>query len=321
MPKLLLMPPQDQRRREWAQRLQAELPDYEIVAPKDDSETARALADADAIYGWVPPDLLPQAKKLRWMQSPAIAPRADYYYPALIEHPVVITNPRGTFNDHIAQHIMLFVLALARGLPYYFDAQRARQWDPNARKSRYIDLAEATALIVGVGGIGQETAKLCAAFGMRVLGTDARWEHELPFVEKHDPSALDELLPVADFVIVTVPHTPETEGMWHADRFQAMQPHAYFINIGRGRTTKLDDLVAAIEQGAIAGCALDVFEEEPLPAGHKLWTLPNVLLTPHVAAHDAGNIPERQFKILLDNARRFAAGESLVNVVDKALWY
>jgi phosphoglycerate dehydrogenase-like enzyme len=122
-------------------------------------------------------------------------------------------------------------------------------------------------------------------------------------------------------VIVTYPHTPETEGLWNAARFRLMKPTAYFINIGRGRTTRIDDLADAVERGVIAGCGLDVFETEPLPADHKLWTLPNVLLTPHVAVRDAENLLERRYQVLLENARRFAAGEPLRNVVDKAAWF
>ncbi len=318
---LLIMPPVDELKRSWAERLQAALPDYRVVLARNEADARGELPSADAVFGWVPPDLLPLAEKLRWLQSPQIAPPADFYYPALREHAVVVTNPRGTFNDHIAGHIMMSVLSLSRGLPDYLEAQRQRRWDPDARRSPYIDLATSTALIVGVGGIGQETARLCAAFGMRVIGVDARWEFAVPSIEKHQPEELDTLLPHADFVIVTVPHTPQTEGMWNAARFALMKPTAYFINIGRGLTTRLDDLVAAIETGEIAGCALDVFEVEPLPADHKLWTLPNVLLTPHIAAKDADNIPERQFEILLDNARRFANDEPLRNVVDKSVWY
>jgi phosphoglycerate dehydrogenase-like enzyme len=156
---------------------------------------------------------------------------------------------------------------------------------------------------------------------MTVLGIDPRPEHVVPGLEVHPTTDLDTLLPRADFVIVTTPHTPETEGMWHAQRFQKMQRTAYFINIGRGKTTSLDDLADALEQGVIAGCGLDVFEVEPLPADHRLWTMPNVLLTPHIAVRDAENIPERRFQILLDNARRFATGVPLHNVVNKAAWY
>ena len=315
------MPPLDDLRREWAGRLAATLPQYQVVAAETEAQARQEIVDADAAYGWVPPDLLPLAEKLRWLQSAHIAPPADYYYQALVDHPLVVANPRGTFNDHIGQHVMMYVLALSRGLTYYLEAQRAGRWDKDARQSDYIDLIGATALIVGVGGIGQEAAKLCRAFDMTVIGVDARWEYELPEIEKHGPEDLDALLPQADFVIVSVPHNPITEGMWHAERFALMKKTAYFINVGRGKTTKLDDLVAALENGVIAGCGLDVFEIEPLPADHKLWRLPNVILTPHVAAKDGDNIPERQYQIVLDNARRFAAGEPLRNVVEKSVWY
>lgn len=319
--KLVMMPPQDALRREWAERLAQMLPRYRVVVPETDADARREIADADAAYGWVPPDALALATRLRWLQNPQVGPRPGYYYRELIEHPVVVCNPRGIFDDHIGQHIMMFVLALARGLPYYVEAQRERRWDKDARKSRYIDLASATALVAGVGGIGHEAARLCAAFGMRVIGVDPRWEHDLPFVEQRPPEDLDALLPAADFVIVAMPHTPATEGMWNAGRFGRMKPTAYFINIGRGLTTRLDDLADAIERGTIAGCGLDVFEVEPLPADHKLWGLPNVLLTPHIAVRDAENLDERQFAIVLDNAQRFANGEPLRNVVDKAAWY
>lgn len=311
-----------QRRDDWAERLQAALATtYQIVTPKNQAEAQLEIADADAAYGWVSPQLLPLAQKLRWLQSPQIAPKAGFYYKELAEHPVVVTNPRGTFSDHIGQHIMMVVLALSRGLCFYMEAQRQRKWDQDARQTPYIDLATSTALIVGVGGIGQQAARYCAAFGMQVVGIDARWEYDVPGVEKHPPEDLDALLPEADFVIVTIPHTPATEGMWKTERFQAMKQTAYFINVGRGMTTRLDDLVAALEKGTIAGCGLDVFESEPLPSDHKLWTLPNVILTPHIAAKDADNIPERQFEILLDNMQRFAGGATLRNVVDKSVWY
>ena len=321
MPKLIIMPPQNAESHEWAERLQSELPVYTVVLPETDEAVTEHLPDADAVYGWVSPEQLPLAKNLRWLQNPAAGPFPGFYYPALIEHPVVACNPRGIYSDHISQHIMMFVLALSRGLPYYMDAQHEGVWDKDARKKGYVDLAQATALIVGVGGIGHETARLCSEFGMKVIGVDPRWEYEVSFVEKHEPAALDSLLPLADFVITTTPHTPETEGMWHKNRFALMKDTAYFINIGRGKTTKLDDLVAALEQGIIAGCGLDVFEVEPLPADNPLWQLSNVLITPHIAVKDAENLLERRFDILLENARRFAEGAPLQNVVNKAAWY
>lgn len=321
MLKLVMMPPQNDLQREWAPRLQRNLPDYRVVVPETDEEARREIVDADAAYGWIPPETLPLATKLRWLQNPNAGPFPGYYYPELIAHPVIVCNPRGIYFDHISHHILMFLLALSRGLPYYMEAQRQRRWDQQARQHPYVYLGEATALIVGVGGIGHETARLCTQLGMTVLGVDPRPEHEVAGVEVHPTAELDTLLPRADFVIVTTPHTPETEGMWHAARFRRMKPSAYFINIGRGKTTVLADLVEALEQGVIAGCGLDVYEVEPLPAEHRLWTMPNVLLTPHVAVRDAENIPARRFLVLFENAQRFATGQPLRNVVNKAMWY
>ncbi|MBM3924482.1 MAG: D-2-hydroxyacid dehydrogenase [SAR202 cluster bacterium] len=321
MPKFVFMPPQNDLQRQFAARLSDTFSEYEVVSPGTDREAIEVMRDADAAYGWVPPAALAGAKKLRWLHSAAAGPSPGYYYKALIEHPVTITNPRGIYNDHISHHILMFLLALSRGLPWYMDAQRKRVWDEGARKTRYVYLGEATALIIGVGGIGHETARLCKELGMRIIGVDPRREYKLSYVEFHAPDELDKVLPQADFVISTLPHTPETEGLFNARRFRLMKRTAYFINVGRGKVCRIDDLAEAIERGDIAGCGLDVFEEEPLPSSHKLWGLPNVLMTPHVAVRDAENIPERRFQVLLDNAGRFLKGERLRNVVDKAKWY
>lgn len=321
MPRLMFLPPQDAQTREWAARLQSELTDCEIVAPETEDEAMELLPGVIAAYGYLTPEMLKVAENLEWLQSPQAAPPAGYYHQDLVESPVTVTNMRGIYNDHIAQHIMMFVLALARGLPYYFDAQRRRNWNKEAPEYTTVDLKSATALIVGVGGIGQETAKLLKPCGTRIIGVDTRWEWDVPDIEKHGPEALDSLLPGADFVIVTLPHTPETEGMWNRERFQKMKSTGYFINIGRGMTTVLADLVEALEAGELAGCGLDVFDEEPLPSNHPLWTMANVVLTPHIAVRDAPDVEERRYNVLLENARRFAAGEALQNVVDKRMWY
>ena len=321
MPKFVFMPPQDDERRLLAARLAETVPEYHVASPETDEEALEAIRDADAVYGWVPPAALAVAGKLAWVQNPDAGPFYGYYYPELIEHPLVICNPRGIYYDHISHHILMFVLALSRGLPWYLDAQRNRVWNKDARKTPYLYLGETTALINGVGGIGHETARLCNELGMAVIGIEPRPEYDLPYVEFRNPDELDDVLPGADFVITTVPHTPETEFTFNAARFRLMKPTAYFINIGRGMVCKIDDLADAVESGEIAGAGLDVYEHEPLPAGHKLWGLTNVLMTPHVAVADAGNIPDRRFRIILENARRFLAGQPLTNVVDKAKWY
>jgi phosphoglycerate dehydrogenase-like enzyme len=184
-----------------------------------------------------------------------------------------------------------------------------------------VHLPNATALIVGVGGIGAETARLAATFGMRIIGVDARrTDKPASVAELYPPETLDEQLPRADFVILTVPHTPKTEGMMNRARFQKMKRSAFFINVGRGKTTRLDDLVASLRAGEIAGAGLDVFEEEPLPAHHPLWLLPGVLITPHTAGYGP-YLDERRYEIIAQNCQAFLKGQPLRNMVDKANWF
>jgi phosphoglycerate dehydrogenase-like enzyme len=319
--KFVFLPPQREQTREWARTLAEQVPAIQVVTAESDEDAGREILDADAAFGTLPADLLARATRLRWLQAPAIAPPAGYYYPELVRHPVEVTNFRGIFNEHIAAHIMAFLLAFARGLHRYIPLQARHEWRPAPLDEGTVYLPGATALIVGVGGIGAETAGLCAAFGMRVVGVDARLtERPAGVAELHTPDQLDALLPSADFVILTVPHTPETEGFMNTERFGRMKPSAFFINIGRGKTTRLADLVEALRAGRIAGAALDVFEEEPLPADHPLWDAPNVLLTPHTAGFGPF-LDERRLEIIVDNAKRFVAGSALRNVVDKENWF
>ena len=221
MPKFVFMPPQDEENAMFAARLSDTVPEYEVVSPESDEEALEAIRDADAVYGWVSPEALRVAEKLRWVQNPQAGPFYGYYYDELIEHPLTICNPRGIYFDHISHHIMMFVFALSRGLPWYMEAQRQRVWDEDARRTPYVFLGDSTALINGVGGIGHETARLCNELGMEVIGIDPRPEYDLPYVEFHTPEEIDEVLPRADFVITTVPHTPETEGMFDVGQVQA----------------------------------------------------------------------------------------------------
>lgn len=320
--KFVMLPPQNEVYRAWAAKLAAEVPEARIVLVEDEAAAEREIVDADAAFGRLPAGLLAKATKLRWLQAPQIAPPAGYYYPELVEHPLHVTNFREIFNDHISAHIMAFVLAFARGLHVFIPQQARREWKKSSQEAGdVVHLPEATALIVGVGGIGAETAKLLAAFGVKVLATDARRTKAPEGVaELHKPEALDALLPRADFVILTVPHTPATEGFFNRARFQKMKRSGYFINIGRGMTTRLNDLVDALNAKEIAGAALDVYEIEPLPAEHPLWTMPNVLLTPHMAGHGP-YLNDRRYDIVAENCRRFAAGKTLMNEVDKGVWF
>jgi len=319
--KFLMLPPQSSRVTDWPAKLRADVPELEIIVADNAQQAAQAVIDADAAYGMMTPDLLKKATRLQWLQSPMASPPKGFYFPELIAHPLTVTNFRGIFDDRIGTHIMMYVLAFARGLHYYFPRQMQRKWQPEPEDTGVVHLPESTALVVGVGGIGAEAARLLASFGVTVLATDARVTAAPPGVaELHQPDALDALLPRADFVILTMPLTPTTEGMFNRTRFQRMKRSAFFINIGRGRTTKLDDLVAALKAGEIAGAGLDVFEQEPLPADHPLWTMPGVILTPHMALYGP-HLNERRYEITVDNCRRFAAGQPLRNIVDKASWF
>ena len=320
MTKYVLLPPIDDAIRDWARQLREEFPQLDVVVVEDESRTAEELIDADGVYGWVPPDLLPTVERLRLLQNPFAGPPVGWYYPELAEHAVTVSNPRGIYSDHIAQHILMYMLALARGLPDYARAQAAGRWERQARRRSYIELGQATVLINGVGGIGAETARLCAAFGSTVIGVDPRPAFDIDG-EIIPPSELDFRLPEADFVVTTVPHTPETEFMWNAARFRAMKPSAYFINIGRGMTCRLDDLVSALDRGEIAGAGLDVFEIEPLPDGHPLWRMENVIITPHIAVADAENINQRRFDLVRKNVQALLKGGKFTNIVDKKKWY
>ena len=318
---LVMMPPQTPIRRAWAARVAADDVGVRVLQPETIEEAMRDIVDADAAFGAMPAEVLEKAQRLRWLQAPQIAPPAGFYHPALVDHPVVATNFREIFNDHIGAHIMGFVLAFARGFHYLWPQQTRHEYKQPPKDTGMVHLPEATALIMGVGGIGAEAARLCHAFGMNVIGVDGRRE-DMPegVAEMHKPERLDDLLPRADFVIMTIPHTPATEGLMDRDRLRRMKPSAFLINIGRGMTVKLDDLVAALHAGEIAGAALDVFEIEPLPEDHAPWSAPNVLITPHTAGFGP-YLDDRRLDILLDNCGRFARGEPLRNIVDKATWF
>ncbi len=317
----VMLPPHSDVARDWAKRLAAAVPEMKVVVPEGDNEAMVAIADADGAYGTPTPALLAEGKKLRWWQAPMAAPPAGFYSPELIQHPAQVTNMREIYNDHIGAAIMAFVLAFARDLHTYLPQQFRREWKQKPLDTGVMHLPDATMLIVGLGGIGAEAARLASAFGITVIATDARREKAPPYVaEMHRPDALDTLLPRADFVVLTIPHTPATEGLFNRAKFQRMKKSGFFINIGRGMTTRLDDLVASLKAGEIAGAALDVYEQEPLPKDHPLWTMPNVLLTPHTAGFGP-HLNERRYQILLDNSRAMLAGKPLRNVVDKANWF
>ena len=308
-----------------------------VVNVDDPDAAAREIVDADAFFGKLTPLLLSRATKLRWVQSPT-ASLEHYLFPALVEHPCLLSNMRGLFSDVIADHVMGLVLCFARNLHVYIRQQQSGLWSPVGDSSYVTDfvsapgtvtpmdrahqhLSDGTLGVVGVGHIGAAVLRRAAAFGMHLCGVDPI-QRAVPGVldEVWPVDRLNELLAVSDYVVIAAPHTPETEKLFRRSVITRMKRTAILINIGRGAIVDLTDLVAALEAKEIAGAALDVCEVEPLPSDHPLWRMPNVIITPHVAAAST-HVAQRHLETLLENIRRFLHGAPPTTLVDKRKWY
>ena len=291
----------------------------EVVAPTSE---AAALAAAPQAAGWIgklTPELLEHAPRLRWNQSPTIS-LESVVFADLAASEVVLTKMRDIQNDHISTHVMALLLGYCRDLPRLLRRQIAREWATEAQVA-VLDPAEMTVLVLGLGGIGAEVTRRLAPFGATILGVDPRVRSGLPSVaEFHAPDRLADLLPRADAVIICAPQTPETTGLFDEAMFRRMKQSAYFINIGRGKIVRLAALERALAEGWIAGAGVDVFETEPLPTESPLWDMEQVVITPHSAGYGP-HLEARRLRVVLENVRRFVAGEPLENVADKALWY
>jgi len=316
---LVCLPPARMAEAQIAQ-VRAAAPDLRVVVATERAEIERVLDEVEIAAGWFPHDLLPQARRLRWLQEWGAGVDWLLRYPEAAGQDFTLTNASGVHAIPISEQIISYLLAFARQLPQAVRAQERRAWQSPGR-GQLFELAGKTMLLIGVGAIGARTAAIAAALGMRVLGIRRRPAGDLPGVEAmYGSDRLHDLLPEADCVVLTIPLSHETEGMIGERELRAMKPTSYLINIGRGGTIQEPALVRALREGWIAGAALDVFEQEPLPERSPLWALDNVIVT----AHYAGLTPaydERALAIFLDNLARYRAGEPLRNVVDKAAGY
>jgi phosphoglycerate dehydrogenase-like enzyme len=330
--KLLIHPAVSAERLE---RIRVAAAPMSVVQARDETEAVAAIADADALFGYLTPMMLRSAQKLRWAQAPT-ASMEKYLYPELVKSPVVVSNMRGIFSDVIADHVFGFILCFAKNFHVYIRQQQRAHWQMLGREAAELPgyggpgevhpsdraaltLADCTLGVFGLGGIGTETARRGLAFGMRVLAVDPLATAAPAGATLWPGERLAEMLGHSDFVVIAAPHTPETYKLFNRARLQQMKRSAYLINVGRGAIVDLADLTAALQAGEIAGAGLDVFEVEPLPLDHTLWRMENVIITPHCAAASP-RIAERHLEMLLDNLRRFVAGQPLRNVVDKQRW-
>ena len=289
----------------------------ETVVVMSVADVPQVIGDADAYFGGMTPEILNAGKKLRWVQATS-AGLDGYYFHELRASELTVTNIRGIYSDVIADHVFALVMAFARGLHHYIRRQSQGKWEKGAP---VIHLAGTTLGVVGLGGIGLAVAERGPAVGMRVIGMDPAPKGKPDFIARiYSPDELAEMVAVSDFVVICVPHTAETEGLFDAAMFGAMKDTGILINIGRGKVVKLQALTDALQRGQIGGAGLDVYEEEPLPAGHALWSIENAILTPHVAGISP-EIDKRRKALIVENVRRFCAGEPLLNVVDNQKGY
>ncbi|MFE5566667.1 D-2-hydroxyacid dehydrogenase [Amycolatopsis japonica] len=292
-----------------------------VVRYTDAAGLADALSGADAFFVYdflstAVPGAWHAADRLRWLHI-ASAGVDPVLFPGLQESDVVLTNSRGVFDGAIAEYVLGVVLAFAKDFARSWDLQRQRQW--KHRESERI--SGRRVLVVGTGPIGRSIARLLRAAGMSVAGVGRRAREGDPdFGDVYASSELSRHLPGADYVVAVAPLTEQTKGMFDAEAFAAMKPGSRFVNVGRGELVVTSDLIGALRDGSLAGAALDVFDTEPLPAENPLWTMENVLISPHMSGDFVG-WRNTLVEVFADNFRRWRTGESLRNVVDKQLGY
>lgn len=302
-------------------QIAAAAPGYDLLVTQDRQELEARLAEIEIVFNSFPHDLIAQAPNLRWFQQWGAGADWLMHYPGVVENDqIVITNGSGIHPIPITEHIFGFILAFGRHIHTQIRQQMRNEWRSMPGES-LLELPGKTMLLIGVGAIGEQTTQVANALGMRVIGVRRDPTQAVAGVESmHGTDELLELLPQADFLVLTVPLTHETKDMINRAELQAMKADAYIINIGRGGTINEDALIAALNNGEIAGAGLDVVEEEPLSADSPLWAMENVIIT----AHYAGATPhyiERVVGLFLDNLQRYLTDKPLRNVVNKKLGY
>jgi phosphoglycerate dehydrogenase-like enzyme len=305
-------------------RLEARFPDVHITSIEDAADLPAALRDAEVFAGWqLPREHFATARRLRWMHSASAGIEANLF-PELVGSDVILTNSTGLHSVSIPEHVLGQMLVLARNFHEAVRLQQRREWNrfgviSFAGGVRELDGGKLA--ILGAGAIGRNLAQRATGLGMhvRVMRRDAARSVEgaeavVP------PAALHELLAWADWVVCALPLTGETRGLIDEAALRAMRSDAFLINIGRGEHIDDAALVHALRRGAIASAALDAFSQEPLPADHPFWSLPNLLLTPHISGYTSRYF-EKMLALFEDNLDRYVHGRPLRNIVDKQLGY
>jgi phosphoglycerate dehydrogenase-like enzyme len=301
--------------RDWIVELRTVAPgvrfvEYSAASPPED------LAAADVSIGACDAALLQRAGHLAWIQWLGAGVERCVQQPLLHERRPLLTNLQRAAAPSMAEHVLAMMLLLGRHLDYFLQQQQQGTWADGRDAPAPQDLAGRTLLVVGLGGIGTEVARRAHDLGMRVIATRASGRTGPTYVSYvGTPKELLQLAGEADYVVNCAPLTPQTTGLFDQRFFAAMKPTAFFLSVGRGRSTVTADLVAALQAHRIAGAGLDVTDPEPLPASSPLWRLPNVIITPHISGYTPLADQARR-AIVRENLRRYLAGDALYAIVD-----
>jgi len=291
-------------------------PGIEVQVASDIAEATPYLSQAEVMVGVFP--LLPpikKAEKLKWIHG--LGAGADGLEPAIVNSSILVSNSSGVAAIPIAEHILAFLLIFTKKLYATFANQRRKNWEGQS----LTELNGKTVLIVGLGHIGKESARLLSCMGVKVLAIDRSGKEKPDFVETLKTNEeFNELLPLADFVVICAPLTKETRHLFDREKFKQMKPTAVLVNIGRGAIVKEQELIDALENKIIAGAALDVTEEEPLPKESPLWGMENVVITPHHSP-SSERYMDRAIDLFCENLKAYLKGERLPNLIDKERGY
>ena len=301
------------------ERIRARWPEMRVVHLPRYDHIAEELQDTDIFVGFsLRPEQFVLARKLKWLHSTA-AGVGQLMYPELRKSGIEVTNASGVHRIPMAEHIVGTLIALSRRFPDCFRYQQQSRWAQQELWNAPVrprELRGQILLFIGFGAIGREVAKIIRPLGMRVWAVTLSGRAEEGLAEQLFPaSKLHEALPQADFVVLAAPETPETHKLIGAREFALMKASAYFLNVSRGALVDEPALISALEQRNIAGAALDVASQEPLPPESPLWRLDNAFITPHMSAVSE-HLWERQTNLLMENLERWFAGDALLNRVD-----
>jgi len=313
MTRVLVFHPEGERYRAL---VAARAPGVAVECARDPLQLRQRIPAADVLLTFqFPLDILRAAQRLRWIQVTSAG--TEFLMPAApLLGPVLVTNARGLHAAPIADYVMTAAVMLHSDFPRFFRAQSARRWDRRPVQA----LAGKALGVVGLGSIGQEIARRAVAAGMEVLGVRRSGAAVAGVSTVFPPSELPSFLGACDFVVVTVPMTGETQALIGREELAHMKASAYLINVARGPVVDQRALSQALREGRLAGACLDVFETEPLPPDDPLWSMSNVIVTPHIAGMRV-DYAERLAELFVENVRRFQAGRELLNRVDVARGY